>query len=349
MNDVATNILEVSDLCVDYASTTSFGVTGAPSVRAVKGISLTLQRGETLSLVGESGCGKSTTAMAILQLTPPSGDRVVFDGRDITGFSHRQMRPLRREMQIIYQDPFGSLNPRMTIADLIAEPMAIQGVGRSGHERRAKAAELLDTVGMGTRFLDRYPHQLSGGQRQRVAIARALSLRPKLLICDEPVSALDVSVQAQVLNLFSDLKEQFGLSYLFISHDLGVVRHMSDRVAVMYLGRIVEIATRDDLYGEPLHPYTRILLDAVAAPAITCSFRARCRASPPPRPAVHFTLAVRPPCRSAAAKFRRCGCTEIGRSPAICMMRQQPRRQSKPRWTEMAIQTRTSERSLVRT
>jgi oligopeptide transport system ATP-binding protein len=169
-------------------------------------------------------------------------------------------------MQIIYQDPFGSLNPRMTIADLIAEPMAIQGVGRSGHERRAKAAELLDTVGMGTRFLDRYPHQLSGGQRQRVAIARALSLRPKLLICDEPVSALDVSVQAQVLNLFSDLKEQFGLSYLFISHDLGVVRHMSDRVAVMYLGRIVEIATRDDLYGEPLHPYTRILLDAVAVP-----------------------------------------------------------------------------------
>ncbi len=266
MNDVATNILDVSDLCVDYASTTSFGVTGAPSVRAVKGISLTLQRGETLSLVGESGCGKSTTAMAILQLTPPSGGRVVFDGRDITGFSHRQMRPLRREMQIIYQDPFGSLNPRMTIADLIAEPMAIQGVGRSGHERRAKAAELLDTVGMGTRFLDRYPHQLSGGQRQRVAIARALSLRPKLLICDEPVSALDVSVQAQVLNLFSDLKEQFGLSYLFISHDLGVVRHMSDRVAVMYLGRIVEIATRDDLYGEPLHPYTRILLDAVAVP-----------------------------------------------------------------------------------
>jgi oligopeptide transport system ATP-binding protein len=310
MNDVATNILDPS---VDYASTTSFGVTGAPSVRAVKGISLTLQRGETLSLVGESGCGKSTTAMAILQLTPPSGGRVVFDGRNITGFNHRQMRPLRREMQIIYQDPFGSLNPRMTIADLIAEPMAIQGVGRSGHERRAKAAELLDTVGMGTRFLDRYPHQLSGGQRQRVAIARALSLRPKLLICDEPVSALDVSVQAQVLNLFSDLKEQFGLSYLFISHDLGVVRHMSDRVAVMYLGRIVEIATRRPLRrtAPSIHAHSS-RCGSGAGPANRARPRSRApsgrgaeRRLPPTRlsisPSLSFRHAALQPRNSAAA------------------------------------------------
>ena len=262
MNDVATNILEVSDLCVDYASTTSFGVTGAPTVRAVKGISLTLQRGETLSLVGESGCGKSTTAMAILQLTPPSGGRVVFDGRDITSFSHRQMRPLRREMQIIYQDPFGSLNPRMTIADLIAEPMAIQGVGRSGHERRAKAAELLDTVGMGTRFLDRYPHQLSGGQRQRVAIARALAADPEFLLMDEPTSALDPEMTAEVLDVIAELRG-LGKPIILVTHEMGFARQSADLVAFVADGRVVECGPAGAFFERPETPEARRFLERI--------------------------------------------------------------------------------------
>ena len=216
--------------------------------------------------MGESGCGKTTTGQAIYRLIPASAGTIRFMGQDITRLGRSQMRALRRKMQVVYQDPYGSLNPRMTVARVVAEPMVVHAAPASRVEQREQAAELLRTVGLDDGYLDRYPHELSGGQRQRVAIARALSVRPNLLLCDEPVSALDVSVQAQVLNLFLDLKERFGLSYLFVSHDLAVVRHVSDRIAVMYLGRIVESAPRDDLYREPLHPYKRMLLDAVAEP-----------------------------------------------------------------------------------
>jgi len=259
-------LLDVQNLSVHYAGTRKmFGSDNAP-IKAVQGVSLTLREGETLGLVGESGCGKTTTGQAILRLLPNNGGSINFMGEDITRYDRARMRPLRRKMQVVYQDPFGSLNPRMTAAELVAEPLVVHRIVASRAERRERAAELLDTVGLGSRMLDRYPHEFSGGQRQRLAIARALSVRPQMLLCDEPVSALDVSIQAQVLNLFLDLKERYALSYLFVSHDLAVVRHVSDRVAVMYLGRIVETASRDDLYREPLHPYTRILLSAVAVP-----------------------------------------------------------------------------------
>ncbi len=235
-------------------------------VPAVNDVSLMLREGETLSLVGESGCGKTTTGQAALRLIPATAGRIRFMGTDITDFSRSEMRPLRRKMQVVYQDPFGSLNPRMEAADLISEPMLVHGIGQSRAERRGLAAELLETVGLSRDFIDRYPHEFSGGQRQRLAIARALSVRPNLLLCDEPVSALDVSIQAQILNLFLELKERYGLSYLFVSHDLAVVRHVSDRIAVMYLGRIVETAPRDELYREPLHPYTQTLLSAIPVP-----------------------------------------------------------------------------------
>jgi oligopeptide transport system ATP-binding protein len=235
-------------------------------VPAVNDVSLVLREGETLSLVGESGSGKTTTGQAALRLIPATTGRIRFMGTDITDFSRSEMRPLRRKMQVVYQDPFGSLNPRMEAADLVSEPMLVHGIGQSRAERRGLAAELLETVGLSRDFIDRFPHEFSGGQRQRLAIARALSVRPNLLLCDEPVSALDVSIQAQILNLFLELKERYGLSYLFVSHDLAVVRHVSDRIAVMYLGRIVETAPRDELYREPLHPYTQTLLSAIPVP-----------------------------------------------------------------------------------
>lgn len=236
------------------------------AVRAVDGVSFDLRRGETFSLVGESGCGKSTTAMAILRMQAATAGRIVFGGHDITHLTQARMRPFRRQMQMVYQDPFGSLNPRMRVNDIVGEPLVVHGLAGDRQAYRARVAELLDLVGLLPDMGQRYPHEFSGGQRQRIGIARALALDPELLICDEAVSALDVSIQAQVLNLLMDLQERLGLTYLFISHDLSVVRHISDRIAVMYLGRIVEVADRDDLFDAPSHPYTQALLGAVPIP-----------------------------------------------------------------------------------
>jgi oligopeptide/dipeptide ABC transporter ATP-binding protein len=243
-----------------------FPVEGSADVwRAIDGVSFDILRGETLGLVGESGCGKSTTGRCLLRLIEPTHGEIQFEGRDVTSMGKRELRELRREMQIIFQDPTASLNPRMKVGDIVAEPLVIHGIGNKA-ERRERAAWLLGKVGLDADYMKRYSHEFSGGQLQRIGVARALALNPKLIVADEPVSALDVSVQAQVVNLLQDLQTEFGLTYLFISHGLAVVEHISTRVAVMYLGRIVEIADAKELYLNPLHPYSQALLSAIPIP-----------------------------------------------------------------------------------
>jgi oligopeptide transport system ATP-binding protein len=260
-------LLEVTDLKVHFKLYGGLlGRSHTGTVKAVDGVSFHVKRGETLGVVGESGCGKSTTGLAVLRMVEPTAGRIVLDGDDITALDRGALRKLRRKMQMVYQDPFGALNPRMRVLDIIGEPLIVHKLYKDAEDYRRQVMELLELVGLNAKMADRYPHEFSGGQRQRIGIARALAARPEIIICDEPVSALDVSIQAQVINLLEDLQQRLGLTYLFIAHDLAVVRHICDRIMVMYLGRVVEIATRDELYNNPLHPYTQALLSAIPIP-----------------------------------------------------------------------------------
>jgi len=261
------DILRVEDLKVHFPVMKGVVIQKqVATVKAVDGVSFNLKRGETLGLVGESGCGKSTTGLAVLRMLPPTEGRIIFEGEDIAGYGEERMRHTRRRMQMVYQDPYGSLNPRMRVRDIVGEPLEVHGLGGDRQALRERVSALIAMVGLLPDMADRYPHEFSGGQRQRIGIARAMALEPSLIICDEAVSALDVSIQAQVVNLFMELQQRLGLTYIFIAHDLAVVRHISDRIAVMYLGKIVEIATRDELYRDPLHPYTQALLAAIPIP-----------------------------------------------------------------------------------
>jgi oligopeptide/dipeptide ABC transporter ATP-binding protein len=254
-----TALLEVKNLVKHFT-------VGRGVVRAVEGVTFSIERGETLGLVGESGCGKTTTGRCILQLERPTSGAVIFEGRDLTTLSEVELRPIRRKVQVIFQDPYSSLNPRMTVGQIIAEPIAVHNIVSGAAARAARVKDLLARVGLLPAHAQRYPHEMSGGQRQRVGIARALAMEPALIVCDEPVSALDVSIQAQIINLLEDLQSEFGLTYLFIAHDLAVVRHISDRIVVMYLGKIAEMSDRKSIYDDPRHPYTRALLSAVPIP-----------------------------------------------------------------------------------
>ena len=258
-------LLETREVVKHYPITGGVFLHQVSSVKAVDGVTLKIFPGETLGLVGESGCGKSTLGRLILRLEEPTRGDIVFEGESILGYDAKQMRTLRREMQIIFQDPFSSLNPRKNVAHIVGEPLYVHGM-TDRRKREARVLELLEVVGLKREHMRRYPHQFSGGQRQRIGVARALALNPKLIICDEAVSALDVSIRGQVINLLQDLQEEFGLTYLFISHDLSVVEHISDRVAVMYLGKLVELADSDTLYRGPLHPYSQALLAAAPVP-----------------------------------------------------------------------------------
>ncbi len=260
-----TNLVDVQNLKVYFPIRAGFVQRSIGSVKAVDDISFEVRRGETLGLVGESGCGKSTTGRAVIRLREPTDGKVFFDGTDLSKIDKNKLRRMRRRMQIIFQDPYSSLDPRMTVGSIISEPIETHGL-KKGRAKRERVAELLEMVGLDPRYVNRYPHEFSGGQRQRIGVARALAVEPEFIVCDEPISALDVSIQAQVLNLLVELREQFGLTYLFIAHDLSVVKHVSDRVAVMYLGKIVEIAPPEALYIGPAHPYTRALLSAVPVP-----------------------------------------------------------------------------------
>ena len=261
-----TSLLSVEDLHVHFPfSRGSFLSPVRGVIRAVDGISFEIAEGETLALVGESGCGKSTTARAIINLVHAASGRIHLCGDDITGLPAAAMMPYRRIVQMVFQDPFASLNPRMTVGNIIGEPLAVHGLA-AGKDRKLEVLRLMDLVGLNPRFMNRYPHEFSGGQRQRIGIARALAVQPKLILCDEPVSALDVSIQAQIINLLMDLQDKLGLSYLFIAHDLSVVRHIARRVGVMYLGRLVELGDAESVYSRPTHPYTEALLSAVPVP-----------------------------------------------------------------------------------
>jgi oligopeptide transport system ATP-binding protein len=259
-------LVDVQDLQVHFPVMAGFIISRKIAEnKAVDGITFNVKRGETVGLVGESGCGKSTTGRAILQLYKPTGGKIIFDGKDMTSLHGEELRQVRRRMQMIFQDPYASLNPRMSIRDIVGEPLLIHKLGNAS-ERRERVAELMRIVGLNPYYATRFPHEFSGGQRQRIGIARSLAVSPDFIVCDEPVSALDVSIQAQIINLLEELQEQFGLTYLFIAHDLAVVRHISDRVAVMYLGKMMELSDRNEIYDNPMHPYTKALLSAVPIP-----------------------------------------------------------------------------------